>query len=197
MSENTYSDAFQYSDPCWHKYFMIVKKTSVKSPLRPSLTCTSANSMTLSWEFRGLGESGAAVTSSGHPVKHPLQHPAALLCLTSGYLPALHSCFSCFQCSAMQKINSSSYSPFTRTGLNTVSTSTYLFPLYQFSLLLHTSSRWHDLCALSPSNVQVYIHISSRPSPVLHSICSMFIICHQNAPTYCTYLLLLLNVSAL
>lgn len=34
---------------------------------------------------------------------------------------AIHSCFSCFQCSAMQKINSSGYSTSTQANLNTTS----------------------------------------------------------------------------
>lgn len=101
--------------------------------------------------------------------QQPFQHPAVLLCLTGDYLPAIHSCFSCFQCSAMQKINSSSYSTSTQANLNTASTSILW---YNFPPSLFLSPCWKRnqdgvfSYTLSPSNIHLHLHISSSQSPV-------------------------------
>lgn len=106
-----------------------VSNISVKFLLWPCSKCTSGQSMSPSWDFKGPCEGSTAVTSSEHPVKQPFQHPAVLLCLTSGYFQAIHCCFSCFQCSAMWKINSSGYSTSTQANLNIAPSSLFL-PLF-------------------------------------------------------------------
>lgn len=117
--------------------------------------------------FKGLCEGSTAVTSSGHPVKQLCQRPAALLCLMSGYFDAVHCCSSCFQCSAMWKINSSGYS--TSTGQSKHSLYHYPFPFISLFLLLsvlHTQSSWHFMCTIS----------TQHPSTPLY----------QQQPTTCT-----------
>lgn len=96
-------------------------KKNLSDPDRwPGLTCTSAHSMTLSWEFKGIWEGYTAVTlraSRSCQTTLPASRSAAL----SYEHTTTHSCFSCFECSAMQKINSSGYSTSTQANLNTTS----------------------------------------------------------------------------
>lgn len=63
-----------------------------------------------------------------------------------------HSCFSCFECSAMQKINSSGYSTSTQANLNTTS-------IHFLQSLLPLS--------LSPGHI-IKMTFPVRPLPVKH-----------------------------
>lgn len=97
------------------------------------------------------------------------QHPAVLLCLKNGHLPAIRSCFSRFQCSAMQKINSSGYSTSTQANLNTVST--FIHSLHLVSSSFLSWMRNQDDVSYTPANIHLLRHISSSQSPAHYFIC--------------------------
>lgn len=90
--------------------------------------------------------------------------PASCSTLLSYGHTAIHSCFSCFQCSAMQKINSSGYSTSTQANLNTTSIPYSLF-------LSWSQSRKLSLFTLSPSYIHLHLQTSSSQSPEHYLIC--------------------------
>lgn len=79
----------------------------------------------------------------------------------SGYFHAILCCFSCFQCSAMWKINSSGYS--TQANLNTVPS----------SLFLYCTRHQGDVCAhyLHPTSIYTSTSAQSITCTVHHFIC--------------------------
>lgn len=118
-----------------------VENKSVKSLGWSCLTCTALLD-TVSG-IKEPWEGSVAVTSSGHPdpVKQHFQDPAVQLRLMSGYLPAMHSCLSRFQCSAMQKINFSGKTTSRQVNLITVSNSTISLSTLFSPLDTHTQTR--------------------------------------------------------
>lgn len=143
-------------------------KKNLSDPDRwPGLTCTSAHSMTLSWEFKGIWEGYTAVTlraSRSCQTTLPASRSAAL----SYEHTTTHSCFSCFECSAMQKINSSGYSTSTQANLNTTS-------IHFLQSLLPPPPSWthnQDDIPCTPSSRQTSIYtFTSAAVNQLYFIC--------------------------
>lgn len=118
--------------------------------------------------------------SSLHRASTPCQTtlPASCSAALSYELTAIHSCFSCFQCSAMQKINSSGYSASTQASLNT--TSIHFPPSLFLSLSLSPGHTIRMTFPLHPLiiNIHLHLHISSSQSHAHSSICTLTQISH-------------------